>query len=217
MVAEFVAEGGRAQDWRPGYSVAPSQPAPIVREHESDGTLVRELELATWGLRPGWAKPGTPAPINARIETAASKGMFAGAFASQRCLVPMAPGYFEWVAQPDGKQPFLIHGEGMLAAAGLYAARKVDDVWQVSYTIITREAVDADRQRHPRMPVFLEEAHWGDWLSPIKLGDVAGTLDMLEASSSAIAGTMHSFPVTRELNNTRTVNRNDPALVTPLS
>ena len=127
LLSLFDATGANAADWKPSYSVAPTDTAPIVREWIHDETLQRDVDLASWGLKPGWAKPGGPAPINARLESVASNGMFRSSFASQRCLVPMA-GYYEWKQLEDGKQPCFIHGDGeLLAAAGVYAARKGDD------------------------------------------------------------------------------------------
>ena len=43
LVAEFVAQGGRPQDWRPAYSIAPTVNAPIVREWQDEGTIEREI------------------------------------------------------------------------------------------------------------------------------------------------------------------------------
>ena len=115
----FVARGGDAKDWEPAYSVPPSTRAPIVRERLHDDEVLRNLDLATWGLRPSWAKDGGPAPIYARIETAATNGVFRSAFAGARALVSMI-GYCEWEALPDGEQPHYIHaGDELLAAAGL--------------------------------------------------------------------------------------------------
>lgn len=69
LIEQFVAEGGRAQDWWPSYSVAPTSDGPIVREWAGeDGTVNREVALARWD----WPKPPsrpTGAPIiNARME-----------------------------------------------------------------------------------------------------------------------------------------------------
>ena len=217
LVTQFVAEGGRADDWRPSYSVAPSQSAPVVRSWSDDGTVTREVELATWGFRPAWAKEGAKAPINARLETVATNGLWRTAFASHRCLVPMSPGYFEWEQREDGKQPYLIHNDGApLAAAGLYAARKVDDAWRISYSIITTEARDAGGTVHDRMPVFVASPLWDEWLDPGKVEDKGGMLELLEHSSAAIAATMATHPVSRELNNSRTVDRNDPSILEPI-
>ncbi|TFD31117.1 hypothetical protein E3T34_11705 [Cryobacterium sp. TMT1-62] len=101
LLSLFDATGANAADWKPSYSVAPTDPAPIVREWTRDETVQRDVDLASWELKRGWAKPGGPAPINARLESVASNGMFRSPFASQRCLVPM-PGYYEW--QQDGRR-----------------------------------------------------------------------------------------------------------------
>lgn len=221
LIADFVATGGDYNEWVPSYSIAPTDKVPIVRERTNDaGEVLRHIDLASWGLRPGWAKPGGPAPINARMETLASNGMFRGAFAGQRCLVPMT-GYFEWTEEPDGKQPHYIHGSETLAAAALYAARKEGDDWKLSFTIATREATDASGQVHDRMPVFLRREAWTDWLNPAKSGDpdatdAAALHAMMEESSRTIALTLQTFAVDRKLNNTRTVDRHDASLLEPL-
>lgn len=222
LIADFVAAGGNYDEWVPSFSIAPTNSAPVVRERVGDvGNIMRTLEQARWGLRPSWAKPGGPAPINARMETLATNGMFRGAFAGQRCLVPMS-GYFEWTTESDGKQPHYIHGSATLAAAGLYAARKEDDVWKLSFTIATREAADASGQVHDRMPVFLERHTWADWLNPAKTGspgamDAAGLVAMMEESSLAVAATLQTHPVSRTLNSTRTVDRFDSTIIEPLA
>ena len=68
LLSLFDASGDSAAEWKPSYSVAPTDTAPIVREWSHDETVKRDLDLASWGLKPGWAKPGGPAPINARLE-----------------------------------------------------------------------------------------------------------------------------------------------------
>jgi putative SOS response-associated peptidase YedK len=47
--------------------------------------------------------------------------MFRDAFKRRRCIVP-ASGYYEWVAQPDGKQPYFIGAAdgSTLSFAGLW-------------------------------------------------------------------------------------------------
>ncbi|WP_198416899.1 SOS response-associated peptidase [Cryobacterium sp. TMT2-23] len=163
----------------------------------------------------GWAKQGGPAPINARLESVASNGMFRSAFAGQRCLVPMA-GYYEWQQMEDGKQPYFIHGDGdVLAAAGVYAARQEDDEWKISFTIITRAARDASGEIHDRMPVFLTPDVWDQWLRPEKISDKEQALSMLDRSSVAIAKTVTAYPVARVVNNLRTLDSEDPELIRP--
>ncbi|SEB56476.1 Putative SOS response-associated peptidase YedK [Paramicrobacterium humi] len=214
LITEFVASGGDFRDWRPAYSIAPTDPAPIVREWRDEaGDLHRNLDVANWGFRPSWAKQGGPSPINARLEGVASNGMFRSAFTGQRCLVPMI-GYYEWEQQPDGKQPYFIHsGDDFLAAAGLYAARREGDDWKITFTIITRAARDASGEIHDRMPVFLTADAWDQWIAPEKIKDSAEALATLDASSSAIASTMTTYPVDRKLNNVRTADPEDETLI----
>lgn len=221
LIEDFVAAGGDYAEWVPAYSIAPTNRVPIVRERpNSEGETSRSLDLASWGLRPSWAKPGGPSPINARMETLATNGMFRGAFAGARCLVPMS-GYFEWVQELDGKQPHYIHGDATLAAAGLYAARNEGDEWKLTFTIATRQATDASGQVHDRMPVFLERETWSDWLNPAKTGGDATDPTTLQAimdnSSLRVASTLRTHPVGRKLNNVRTADPYDRSLIEPLT
>src|SRR5690625_5363484 len=65
----LAASRDRAAQWEPTYSIAPRTKAPVVREFIDGGQVHRCLELARWGLHPGWAKDKGPRPINARLET----------------------------------------------------------------------------------------------------------------------------------------------------
>lgn len=149
---------------RPRFNIAPSQDVPIIRMNGG----VRELVPARWGLVPSWAK--TPksdfATINARAETVADKPLYRTAFKSRRCLIP-ATGFYEW--QPGGKQktPMHIHrphGE-LFAFAGLWDHWEQDGVGFDSCSIIVTTANPALKPIHDRMPVILNEAHYGTWLN----------------------------------------------------
>ncbi|MCG7309674.1 SOS response-associated peptidase [Brachybacterium sp. ACRRE] len=206
------------RDWSPVFSIAPSTLVPVVREHfDDDSELHRTIEPARWGLRPSWAKEKGPRPINARFETVTTNGMFKGSFTSQRVVVPMT-GYYEWVEQEDGtKQPYYVHPEkgGLLNAAGLAAARKEGDDWEVTFTIITREAKDAAGDVHDRMPAYLSDEKLGDWLAPGKLDDdeKADLHQGLGEVSEDVAKTLVTYPVSREVNNARKIDRTDPSLI----
>ncbi|MCU1477037.1 MAG: response-associated peptidase [Subtercola sp.] len=223
LILEFIARGGDPQDWRPSYSVAPTDEAPIIRQRAGDADTDahspdrREVELAQWGLKPAWAKPKGPAPINARLETIATNGMFRSAFAAHRCIVPMN-GYYEWQQLADGKQPYFIHADtDLLAAAGLYSVRKDEaGEWKVSFTIVTREAADASGEIHERMPVFLTPDLWAPWLDPTKIANPEPVLQALDRSSLAVARSITTYPVARTVNNSRTLNPDDPALIEPI-
>ena len=64
------------------------------------------FDLLRWGLVLHFTKDlkACKPPINARFETAAISGMFRGALAARRCLVP-ADALFRCKAMADGKQP----------------------------------------------------------------------------------------------------------------
>ncbi|MBI9115269.1 SOS response-associated peptidase [Sanguibacter suaedae] len=179
-----------------------------------EDTLTRDVDYARWVLRPGWAKDSGPRPIDARLETEATNGMFRSSFARQRCVVPMS-GYYEWEATPSGKQPHDIHGDGLLAAAGLYTAGKDETTgqWALTFTVITRESRDASGEVHDQMPVFLERHVWDEWLHPDKLDDAAAVVSTIVASSQGIATTITTYPVRRAVNNVRTADPADPALI----
>lgn len=221
--AYVAAKQDRSARWEPVYSIAPRTKAPVVREYvDEEGELQRSLELARWGLHPSWAKDKGPRPINARLETIATNGMFRGPLSSSRAIVPMT-GYYEWVeAEDGGKDPFFIHhpdGE-LLHAAGLTAARKSEDGegWDVTFTIVTREARDAGGEVHDRMPVFLTEEAVGEWLAPGKLEaeQKDPLLAMIDEVSATVAGRLETYAVDRQVNNVRTLDRTDPSLIAPL-
>src|SRR5690625_159733 len=92
----IAASRDRAAQWEPTYSIAPRTQAPVVREFIDGGQVHRRLALARWGLHPGWAKDKGPRPINARLETVSTNGMFRGALSCARAVSPMT-GYYEWV------------------------------------------------------------------------------------------------------------------------
>lgn len=221
LLRAYAAQPSKAFDWDPVFSVAPRSKAPVVREHVDDnGQLQRTVEFARWGFKPAWAKDKGPRPINARFETAASNGMFRAAFSSYRAVVPMS-GYYEWVDTESGKQPYYVHAtdEHQLHAAGLTTAAKNDEGdWDVTFTIITREAKDAAGDVHDRMPTFLDDGFMTEWLAPGKLdGDGRERLRAdLGDVSERLAGELVTHPVDRAVNNVRTLDRTDPSLVEPL-
>jgi len=221
LIEEFVTAGNDYRDWRPQYSIAPTEVVPIVRERATaSGELVRTIEPAEWDFHPPFLTAKGRPQFNARIETIASNGLWKSAFAGNRCIVPMR-GYYEWTGEAGDKQPHFLHGERpILAAAGLATARKVDGEWVVSTVIVTREARDASGAVHPRMPAFLTRDVYDEWLSPGKLesdADKQHMLGMLEAVSAEVAASLTSYEVDRRVNNSRAVDPADPALIEPVA
>ncbi|MDB4971609.1 MAG: hypothetical protein JWN44_7298, partial [Myxococcales bacterium] len=113
-----------------------------VRRHPDTGD--RHLDLLKWGLVPAFKKDLRQGrwSINARAETVATVGMSRAALAQRRCLVP-AGAFYEWKAEPVGKQPFAIaRADGNpMAFAGLWEAWKYPDGAILrSFAIITTAA-----------------------------------------------------------------------------
>ncbi|AYF97093.1 SOS response-associated peptidase [Protaetiibacter intestinalis] len=221
LIEEFVASGGDLRDWVPRFSIAPTELVPIVRERaNAQGELARTLELAEWDFHPPFLTAKSRPQFNARIETIASNGLWKSAFAGNRCIVPMR-GYYEWTGEKGDKQAHFLHGERpILAAAGLATARRVEGDWAVSCVIVTREARDASGEVHDRMPAFLTRDVYEEWLNPARLDTEAERqrmLDLLEAVSGEVAATLSGYEVDRRVNNSRTVDPLDPALIEPLA
>lgn len=219
LIEEFVLDGNDFRDWRPAYSIAPTEVVPIVRERlRSSGEVQRTVEAAEWNFRPAWLKGPQKRPqFNARIETISTLGLWKSAFAGSRCIVPMR-GYYEWSERDGAKIPHFLHADGLLAAAGLYAVRKEGDDWVLSTTIVTREARDASGEVHDRMPAFLQPEVYDAWLSPQKLDDDAQKqelLTLLDRVSTDVASTITQYEVDRKVNNSRTADPADPTLIEP--
>ena len=172
------------------WNVAPTTPIYFVKAENAAGDA-RKIDIASWGLIPSWAKDATRASnaINARSESIAEKPSFRDAFRARRCIIPVS-GYYEWATELGPyptKQPFYIHSTkgSQLAVAGLYeywidpqTKREV-----TSAAILTREAVGGLATIHHRMPVFLTEDKWSNWLSSSQLreNEVDRYLQLLES------------------------------------
>ncbi len=190
------------------WNVAPTQAAMVVRRHPDTGE--RRLDLLTWGLVPHFTKDLAAArrPINARSETAGASGMFRGALASRRCIVP-ADAFYEWKSIPGGvKQPYAIARlDGQpLAFAGLWEGwRSTEGEVLRSFAILTTAANAALRPLHERMPVILERADWPAWLGEAETDPIG----LLRAAGDGI---VRMWPVDRRVGNVR---NNDAALLHP--
>ena len=161
----------------------------------------RHLDLLRWGLVPHFTKDLKTArkPINARTETLAGSGMFRGAFAQRRALVPAAA-FYEWRAGADGKQPYAIARADDLPMvfAGLWEGWRGPDgeVLRTSFAIITTDTNATMRQLHDRMPVILEPDAWPVWLGEV-VGDPGSLL------RPAAEHVLQLWPVSRAVNSVR--------------
>jgi putative SOS response-associated peptidase YedK len=208
-----LADLGFAPEYAPDFNIAPTKPVPVIWQRPQDEGE-RRLALARWGLIPSWAKdPGVGVrAFNARIETAAEKPTFRGAFAKRRCVLP-ADGYYEWKKDGSAKQPMFIQaGDGApLAFAGLYE-RWTDaegrELWSVS--ILTGPALGPLAEIHDRMPLTVSRALLDPWLDGgLRDADqVRSLLDLGEAPDWA------ARPVGQGVGNVR---NNGPELIEEIS
>jgi putative SOS response-associated peptidase YedK len=198
FIRRLFATKGDLPNIGPNWNVAPTQSAMVVRRHPDTGE--RHVDALRWGLVPHFTKDlkACKRPINARSETAPSSGMFRGALAARRCLVP-ADAFYEWKAMPDGKQPYAIArtDTAPLAFAGLWEGWK-DPAGETlrTFTIMTTAANGDMARLHDRMPVILEQGDWAPWL-----GEAEG--DHKALLKPAYDGVVRLWPVSRAVNSVR--------------
>lgn len=220
LAAVYQAIGDDIDGWTPRFSVAPSSMVPVLRarpdeDDPANAAGIRVLEPARWGFKPSWAKEKGPRPINARLETLATNGMFRTALRSGRAVVPMT-GYYEWTESGGGKIPHWIHADGrLLSAASVTAATRTDDCWLVTAAIVTTTARDSAGQVHDRMPVFLDEESLDEWLAPGRLDQTQaeGLAALAGERMGGIASALSTYRVDPRVNNVRAIDPTDPRLI----
>ena len=147
-----------------------------------------------------------PPTFNARAESVADKPMFRDPFRRHRCIIP-ASGYYEWIARPDGKQPYFMSAAdgGVLSFAGLWDRWKNPETGELapSCTIIVTGANELTRPIHDRMPVLLDKADFEPWLN-----GAAGA----ELLRPAAEDRLRMWPVSRRVNKTGSGD-DDPTLI----
>jgi putative SOS response-associated peptidase YedK len=197
-----------ANDPPPRYNVAPQTYAWVARRAR-DGT--REMTPLIWGLVSYWAddpKKGAH-PINARVESAATRPMFRQLMATRRCVIPV-DGFYEWQVTPSGKQPHYVRladGAPMLLG-GLW------DRWQrgnappiESFTVLTTDANDKVARLHDRMPAIIDPADLDRWLD--RGTDAAAAGEMLQPYR---ADAIDTHAVSKAVN---TATNEGPSLIEP--
>ena len=147
----------------PRYNIAPSEPVLVVRQLEPGAA--RTASLSRWGLVPRVAAEGRPL-INARAETASTRGVFKDAFAQRRCLVP-ADGFYEWQG-PKGtkRQPFHLCLEGgeLFGLAGI--VEPGPEAGTSTLAILTTSPNALVQKIHDRMPLIVPRVDYARWLDP---------------------------------------------------
>jgi putative SOS response-associated peptidase YedK len=107
--------------------------------------------------------------INARLETAAKKPIFASSFRDRHCVV-LADGHYEWRTVGKHNQPYCITLKEPSAMAGIYAREPTEfdtaEKNPVNFAILRTKADEAVAHVHDRMPVILPLGHEKSWLPP---------------------------------------------------
>lgn len=192
------------------FNVAPTTPVPIV--FLENGVLV--MDRARWGLVPVWWKQPKPPgfTFNSRIEEAATKPMWREPVKNSRCLVP-AVGWYEWkeseaVDPTTGevkkvKRPYFIFlpEKQLIHFAGLMSKRRASgaEAYELSCSIVTKEAEGIAAEVHTRMPVILPKAAHATWLDPAQT-DAGKVLEL--ARECAVTQVEH-YPVSARVNATK--------------
>ena len=221
LALEYNANNPNSSYTASNWNISPTTTIPFISESKN-GSVARDLNLASWGLIPSWAKDSSRQAnaINARVESISEKPTFRSAFKSRRCLVPVS-GYYEWateLGQYRPKQPFFISNKESktLAIAGIYEEWVNPESNQLLTTaaIITRSAVGIVAPIHNRMPVILPSTLWAEWLNPDELSksEVVDYLHMLDLPKPDEQ--LRFWPVSDEVNNAR---NSGPALANPIA
>ncbi len=221
LLEVFGAYEAIGEQLPPAYNVAPTDPVRTVLERvprdEPEAPPVRQLRTARWGLIPSWAKDRKMGAklINARMETITEKPAFKAAAARRRCLVP-ADGYYEWEQRDGRKVPHFLHGEEVLAMAGLYElwpdpqrAQDDPDRWVLSVTVLTTTASDALGHIHDRSPVILPAELRDDWLDPT----ITDPVRVRELLAAAPEPRLQPYEVSSAVNSVR---NDGPELLRPV-
>lgn len=142
------------------FNIKPTQDILILEGAERRAAWARWWFVPTW--HKGELKEWKATTFNARIEDAAKKPTFRGAWTSGRCLIP-AGGYYEWTGRKGHKQPNFIQSAGNEAT--LWLAGLVSSWHEIqTCTILTRAANVHVDQVHHRMPVVLNSDERDAWI-----------------------------------------------------
>ncbi|MBY5163921.1 SOS response-associated peptidase [Salsipaludibacter albus] len=197
----FAVDEVRTTDQGRRYNVAPTLDVYAVVDKEGE----RRLGTMRWQFVPHWSK-SLKGPINARVETIDSNGMFAASFRVRRCIIP-ADGFYEWQVREgsDRKQPWFIHDpeDRPLGFAGIWSVwRDRDDPdadWIANCAIVTTAARGRMEELHDRMPVVLPSTLQADWLS----ASADDAPHLLRAVESMDPPALRAHTVTDRVNNVR--------------
>ena len=176
------------------WNLAPSTPSLVVRAKPTGLTS----DWLSWGFQN--SATVTVKPINARIETAASKALFREAWKTRRCVIP-ADGWYEWQVTRNGKQPYYFYQKNgePLFFAGLWAGE--------TFAILTTAAEGDLARIHDRRPLAFGVERGREWIEQLPKSE--GSVVARAVSSAEIA----FHPVSTGVNSPR---HDGPDLIHPM-
>lgn len=152
---------------QPGTVAYPDMPAPVVVTAVPDaGSLALVMHELAFGVPVTWKRGSI---FNARLESMLSgEGMWAGAAANSRCILPCAS-FFETHGSQKAKSPQTgrtvkqRYGFEAKDGAPLYlAAIRIGDAFAVVTTVPNQDVAPV----HDRMPLVLTAEEAAMWLDP---------------------------------------------------
>ena len=195
---QIIRYGESAAEYR---SVLESRAEPtLTRGAASPRERKRHLDVLHGGLLPYFTKDAKAArrPINARAETVTTSGMYRGAFARRRCLVPAAA-FYEWKVIEGGKQPYATaraDGEP-LALGGIWESWRGEGA---KSSALLRSSPSDPTPRWRRCitacRIVVDPKDWPTWLGEVE-ADPATLL------GPPPDGTLRAWPVSRNVNSPR--------------
>ena len=173
-------EAPRPETW----NLAPSTRSLVIRAKPTG----LASDWLSWGFHD--SVDALVKPVNARIETAASKSLFREAWKTRRCVIP-TDGWYEWQKTRNGKQPYYFYQKNgePLFFAGLWAGE--------TFAILTTAAEGDLARVHDRRPLALGVDRGREWVEQLPKSE--GSVVARAVSASEIA----FHPVSTEVNSPR--------------
>lgn len=144
------------------YNAAPTTLVALL--HLEDDTL--HADLVRWEWKPHWAT--NRAMPNGRVEKVAHSPYYRAAWPN-RAIVPV-DGWFEWLKEEDGKQPYFIRRRDgapcLCASIGQWPHDGAESKEHDGFVIITADSMGGMVDIHDRRPVALAPALAREWLDP---------------------------------------------------
>ena len=180
------------------YNIAPTDQVPVLLRTPEGSWDMRDMR---WWLVPYWSKgPDSKYTMfNAKSETLTTSRAYKQPFKSRRCIVP-ASGYYEWVKEAGGKQPYYVEpvsADG-LGFAAIWETWKGESTIIESCSIVTTAATEGMVSLHHRVPVMLSSGEIEAWVNQ---ETDAKTLAAIMAPAHKLA--LSITPVSTHVNNAR--------------